>query len=88
MSDIKKKRTTVEIYGRQYVIVGSESPTQIKLVAAMVDEKMREISANNPFLDVSKVAVLTAVNAVNDYLKLKERLERLEKELNELKEKD
>ncbi len=88
LSDIKKNRTTVEIYGRQYVIVGSESPTQIKLVAAMVDEKMREISANNPFLDVSKVAVLTAVNAVNDYLKLKERLERLEKELNELKEKD
>ena len=48
LSDIKKIRTTVEIYGRQYVIVGSESPTQIKLVAAMVDEKMREISANNP----------------------------------------
>lgn len=88
LSDIKKNRTTVEIYGRQYVIVGSESPTQIKLVAAMVDEKMREISAKNPNLDVSKVAVLTAVNAVNDYLKIKERLERLEQELHELKEKD
>ncbi len=86
MSDIKKVRTTVDIYGQQYVIVGSESPTQIKLVAAMVDEKMREISSKNPTLDTSRIAVLTAVNAVNDYLKMKDRLEQLEKELK--KEKD
>lgn len=83
LSDTKRVRTTVDIYGQQYVIVGSESPTQIRLVAAMVDEKMREISSNNPALDTSKLAVLTAVNAVNDYLKIKDRLERLEKELNE-----
>lgn len=86
LSDIKKVRTTVDIYGQQYVIVGSESPTQIKLVAAMVDEKMREISSKNPTLDTSRIAVLTAVNAVNDYLKMKDRLEQLEKELK--KEKD
>lgn len=83
MSDTKRVRTTVDIYGQQYVVVGSESPTQIRLVAAMVDEKMREISSNNPTLDTSKLAVLTAVNAVNDYLKIKDQLERLEKELNE-----
>lgn len=83
MSDTKRVRTTVDIYGQQYVIVGSESPTQIRLVAAMVDEKMREISSKNPTLDTSKLAVLTAVNAVNDYLKTKDQLERLEKEINE-----
>ena len=83
LSDTKRVRTTVEIYGQQYVVVGSESPTHIKLVAAMVDEKMREISSKNPALDTSKIAVLTAVNAVNDYLKVKDRLERLEKELKE-----
>lgn len=83
LSDTKRVRTTVDIYGQQYVIVGSESPTQIRLVAAMVDEKMREISSKNPTLDTSKLAVLTAVNAVNDYLKTKDQLERLEKEINE-----
>ena len=40
----------------------------------MVDEKMREISASNPSLDTNKLAVLTAINAVNDYLKTKEKL--------------
>lgn len=44
----------------------------------LVDDKMREISSRNPGLDVNKLAVLTAVNAVNDYLKMKEHLERLQ----------
>jgi cell division protein ZapA len=47
---------------------------------------MREIGFKNPLLDVNKLAVLTAVNAVNDYIKVKEQLERLQSELK--KEKD
>jgi cell division protein ZapA len=47
---------------------------------------MREISSKNPMLDVNKLAVLTAVNAVNDYIKLKEELERLKKDLQKEKE--
>lgn len=47
---------------------------------------MREISSKNPSLDTSKLAVLTAVNAVNDYLKIKDRLERLENELKRVKD--
>lgn len=81
LSDEKKTRTTVEIYGQQYVIVGNESASHIKLIASLVDEKMREISSKNPSLDTGKVAVLTAVNAVNDYIKLKNELDHLKKEL-------
>jgi cell division protein ZapA len=51
----------------------------------MVDDRMKEISSRNPYLDSSKIAVLTAVNSVHDYLKLKERIELLEEELNKLK---
>jgi cell division protein ZapA len=40
---------------------------------------MREISSKNPSLDVNKLAVLTAVNAVNDYIKIKDQLEQLQK---------
>jgi len=86
LSNIQKARTTVDIYGQQYVIVGTESPSHVHLVASLVDDKMREISSKNPVLDVSKLAVLTAVNAVNDYIKLKDQFERLQKELK--KEKD
>ncbi|KAB2334162.1 cell division protein ZapA [Cytobacillus gottheilii] len=75
MSNTEKNRTSVDIYGQQYVIVGTENSSHIRLVASIVDDKMREISSKNPSLDTNKLAVLTAVNAVNDYLKLKERLE-------------
>jgi len=75
-----KNRTTVEIFGQQYTIVGTESNSHIRLVASLVDEKMREINASNPSLDSSKLAVLTAVNAVNDLIKLKNLFEQYEEE--------
>jgi cell division protein ZapA len=62
-----KTRATVDIFGQQYSIVGSESTSHIRLVASIVDEKMREISTKNPSLDINKLAVLTAVNAVHEY---------------------
>ncbi|MFJ5758254.1 cell division protein ZapA [Neobacillus sp. NPDC093182] len=86
MSNIEKTRTTVDIYGQQYVILGTETQSHVRHVASLVDKKMREIGSRNPLLDVNKLAVLTAVNAVNDYMKMKEQLERLQSELQ--KEKD
>jgi cell division protein ZapA len=86
LSNSQKNRTTVEIFGQAYIIMGSESPSHIRHVASLVDDKMREISSKNPNLDAGKLAVLTAVNAVNDYLNMKEQLGRLQSEL--LKEKD
>lgn len=86
MSNTRKNKITVEIYGQQYVILGTEGSSHIRHVALLVDDKMREISSRNPGLDVNKLAVLTAVNAVNDYLKMKEELERLQIQLE--KEKD
>jgi cell division protein ZapA len=86
LSNPRKNRISVDIYGQQYIILGSESPSHIKFVASLVDDKMREISSKNPSLDVNKLAVLTAVNAVNDYIKIKDELEKLQEEIK--KEKD
>jgi cell division protein ZapA len=86
LSNTEKTRTTVDIYGTQYVILGTENQSHVRQVASLVDKKMREIGSRNPLLDVNKLAVLTAVNAVNDYIKMKEELERLQSELQ--KEKD
>ncbi|MCH6267781.1 MULTISPECIES: cell division protein ZapA [Neobacillus] len=86
MSNTQKNRITVEIYGQQYVILGTESPSHIRYVASLVNAKMREISSKNPGLEVNKLAVLTAVNAVNDYIKIKEEMERLTIELQKEKE--
>ncbi|MGM0853367.1 MAG: cell division protein ZapA [Bacillota bacterium] len=86
MSEEQKNRTTVDIYGQQYTIVGTESTSQIRYVCSKVDDKMREINSMNPYLDTSRLAVLTAVNAVNDYLKLQEKFEELEREIKRLKD--
>nr|WP_257008385.1 cell division protein ZapA [Bacillus sp. FJAT-45350] len=74
---IEKKRTTVSIYGQQYTIVGYEKPTHVKEVANLVDKKMNEIKKLNPYLDTTRLAVLTALNIVDDYIKLKNQLEEI-----------
>lgn len=72
MSQSKKTRTTVDIYGRSYTVVGDEQAHRVRMVASLVDQKMREIHEANKSLDTTKLAVLTAVNTMNDYLKLKD----------------
>ncbi|APT45755.1 cell division protein ZapA [Bacillus safensis] len=83
MSDGGKTKTTVEIYGQSYTIIGQETKMHMRHVASIVDDKMREINEKNPHLDINKLAVLTAVNVVHDYLKLKEQYEKLEIQLKE-----
>ncbi|WP_042223284.1 cell division protein ZapA [Oceanobacillus manasiensis] len=72
MTQNNKSRITVDIHNKSYTIVGEESASQVRLVASLVDQKMSEIQEANRHLDTTKLAVLTAVNTMNDYLKLKE----------------
>lgn len=72
MTQNDKIRTTVEIHNKSYTIVGHEDAHHVRLVASLVDQKMSEIQKANPTLETSRLAVLTAVNTMNDYLKLKE----------------
>lgn len=81
----QKNRIEVKIYGTTYKLVGAETTGHMRLVASIVDDKMREIKAVNPTFDIGKLAVLTAVNTVHEMLKLKEQVEALEEELKRLK---
>ena len=81
LSHGEKTRITVEIYGQQYVVVGHESKEHIRQVARIVDDKMREIGRRNPSLTTNQLAVLTAINAVHEYMKLKEKVKELEQEI-------
>lgn len=82
----EKNRITVGIYGQQYTIIGTDPASHIRQVASIVDDNMRDIKSKNPSLDTNKLAVLTAVNAIHEYLKLKEKIEILEKQLQQLKD--
>ena len=86
LAEQEKNKISVEIYGQVYKIVGTESTGHMRLVASIVDDKMREISVHNPTLDNTKLAVLTAVNTVHELLKLKEQVEALEEQLKKLKD--
>ena len=81
----QKNKVSVQIYGQTYQIVGPESTGHLRLVATMVDERMREIAQRNKTFDINKLAVLTAVNAMHEYLKISERLEQLE-QANKIKD--
>lgn len=69
---------TVDIYGEPYTIVGDEPRSHVRMVASTVDDQMREIKSKNPYLDTKQLAVLTSVNIVSEYLKVKDQLEKLE----------
>lgn len=75
MSD--RNKVTVNINKRTYTIVGKESPEHVELIAQLVDDKMKEIYESNKHLDSTKLAVLTAVNTMNEYVKLKEEFDAL-----------
>ncbi|WP_139168394.1 cell division protein ZapA [Fictibacillus solisalsi] len=77
----KRERTIVEIFGQKYTVMGTETSSHIRSVAAMVDEKMRDIQQYNAVLDTKQLAVLTAVNIMNEYLKTKEELEKLQQQI-------
>ncbi|ASK63019.1 cell division protein ZapA [Virgibacillus phasianinus] len=72
MTQNNKTRTTVEIHNKSYTVVGYEDAHHVRLVANLVDQKMSEIQKANNTLEPTRLAVLTAINTMNDYLKLKE----------------
>jgi cell division protein ZapA len=74
---MSKNRQSVEIYGQIYHIVGKASPTYVREVARKVDESMRAIAQGNPRLDTTKLAVLSAVNMTDQYMKLKQEHEEI-----------
>jgi len=82
-----KTRIQVKIYNQTYTIIGQESAAHVRLVSGLVDQKMRDIKENNEHLDTSRLAVLTAVNVMNDYIKLQEDYEMLQRRLQEKEEK-
>lgn len=71
MAENKQSKIAVKINQKTYTIVGAENREHVELIAKMVDDKMNEIEAANKQLNTTSLAVLTAINTMNDYLKLK-----------------
>lgn len=72
-----KNRIYVDINDQQYTIIGRDEPEHIRHIANLVDQKMKEIGSKSAGLDTTRKAVLTAVNVMDDYVKLKQEYDAL-----------
>jgi cell division protein ZapA len=70
--------TRVEIYDQSYQIKGVIEADYVKKLAAYVDRKMREIAQGSKTVDSLKVAVLAALNIVDELFQERERSEKFE----------
>ncbi len=85
-----KNKVIVKILGQEYTIVSDEPREYMQKVSNYVDDKMVEIAEKNPKLSTAMVAVLTALNIADEYYKLIEKYNDIQKDLsapiNELEE--
>ncbi|MFO8059122.1 MAG: cell division protein ZapA [Bacillota bacterium] len=78
----------MEIFNRTYIVRGDKPVTHLRRVAREVDYRMKEVSEMAPNMDVTRTAVLTALNLAEEYLELQERYDRVVKMLEEEYEKN
>jgi cell division protein ZapA len=65
---VSETLVSVRILGREYSLRAGDNPERVRRVAAYLDTKLREISKASPNLPASDVAILGALNIVDDYL--------------------
>ncbi|HHW06721.1 MAG TPA: cell division protein ZapA [Clostridia bacterium] len=72
-----KKRVVVTIFDQEYVVKSQEEESYVQELASYLDRKMRDINRKSPHLSPHKVAVLTALNLVDELFKVQREYEGL-----------
>ena len=57
----------VEIYGQQYNLRGEGDPEHLRQIAQYLDEKMKAVAEVTPTVDSLKVAILAALNILEEF---------------------
>jgi len=83
MGEDSEKVTTVKIFNQTYNVRSENEPEYIQRLAALLDNKMAEISQLTPTVDTVRVAVLAALNIADEYFLAQARLAALEQEVDE-----
>ncbi len=81
-----RRRTKVMINDREYTIVGEKSTTHVNLVAETVNKQLDDLKAMSSALSKEEQAILIAVNAVSDQIKLHEKMIKLEEKLENIQQ--
>lgn len=70
----QKNRYKTKIGKKVYTIVGSESDMHMDAVATLVKDEFQSVKEMLPEIDDEQAAMLVAINAVSDQIKLQEKL--------------
>ena len=81
-------KLSVKINGMEYTLKGEEKEEYLLKLASYVDKKLKSIMDINPRLDTTSVAVLTAVNTIDEMFKQRQAYENIVKEKEVFKKND
>lgn len=73
-------KTVVSIGGKQYTLCGDESAEYIHRVALKVNSKIEDMKEHHADIPNIDLAMLTAINLADDYIKLYDEYEELKRE--------
>lgn len=77
----QRNKVLIKINGQEYPIMGAEPKEYLLKVGSFVDDKMEVIAKANKNLSTSMIAVLTAINIADQYLKIEVDFEETKKEI-------
>lgn len=70
-------RVAVEIYGQQYALRGDMEASYVQELAARLDARMRDLAKKRPRLSVTQLAVLTALQTLDELVRLEGQYQRV-----------
>lgn len=82
---MSQTRTIVSIGGKQYTLCGEESAEYIHRVALKVNSKIEDMKLKHSDIPNIDLAMLTAINLADDYVKVYDELQEAKKEIERLK---
>mgnify|MGYP003418795395 CR=1 FL=1 len=62
----EEHHVTVTIMGRNYTLRAEDDPQYVRMIAAYVDDKMKEIAAVSPRMSTTRLAILAAINLADE----------------------
>ncbi len=76
-----KIKMEVKIRGKFYTIISDEKEEYIYKICSYVDKKVSEIASVNPRLGTEMASILTAINSSDEYFKIKDKADRMQREI-------
>jgi len=75
--DEKTCKCSVSLLGQTYHIKGDIDQERLELVAKLLDKRMKDVAQKNFRLSPEMVAIITALNIADEFIRLKEDYEQL-----------